>query len=68
MNRLMCLLTGGHKFKSGSTLAHCDDKIKMCTITETCYKCGKQFSFSTTYKAFEIPERRSEQNEINRCG
>lgn len=28
MNRLMCLLTGGHKFKSGSTLAHCDDKKK----------------------------------------
>lgn len=56
VNRLMCLLTGGHKFKSGSTLAHCDDKIKMCTITETCYKCGKQFSFSATYKNFGIPE------------
>ena len=57
MNRLMCLLTGGHKFKSGSTLAHCDDKIKMCTITEICYKCGKQFSFSATYKNFGIPEK-----------
>jgi hypothetical protein len=56
MNRLMCLLTGGHKFKSGSTLAHCDNKTKMCTITETCYKCGKQFSFSATYKNFGIPE------------
>jgi hypothetical protein len=31
MNRLMCLLTGGHKFKSGSTLAHCDDK-KRCVL------------------------------------
>lgn len=42
MNRLMCLLTGGHKFKQGSTLAHCDDKIKMCTmyVFKYCPNCG----------------------------
>ena len=32
MNKVMCFLTGGHKFK-----------------------CGKQFSFTGTYKQFGIP-------------
>ena len=56
MNRIKCLLTGGHKFKTGETQTYCNDKEKMCTITETCYKCGKKFSFSATYKYFGIPE------------
>lgn len=56
MNRITCFLTGGHKFKSGDTQCHCDDDKKICIITETCFKCGKQFSFSATYKQFGMPD------------
>ena len=49
-------MTGGHKFKSGETKSELDDKKKVCTITETCCKCGKEFSFTATYKQFGIPD------------
>lgn len=58
MNKVMCFLTGGHKFKSSDTESKCNDKEKTCTITETCYKCGKRFSFTGTYKQFDIPDVR----------
>ena len=56
MNRILCILTGGCKFKSGETQCDCDDKNKEITITETCYKCGKKYSFTGTYKQFGMPE------------
>lgn len=52
MNRILCFLTGGCKFKSSDTQCHCDDKKKEVTITETCYKCGRKYSFTATYKQF----------------
>lgn len=58
MKRIKCFLTGGHKFKSCDTKSDCNDKEKTCTITEMCYKCGKQFSFTGTYKQFGIPDVR----------
>ena len=57
MNKAMCFLTGGHKFKSPAE-SKCNDKEKTCTITETCCKCGKQFSFTGTYKQFGISDVR----------
>lgn len=56
MNKICCFLTGGHRFKSGNTKSCCDDKNKTCTITDTCHKCGKKFSFTATYKQFGIPD------------
>lgn len=56
MNRILCILTGGCKFKSCDTKCHCDDEKKEVTITETCYKCGKKYSFTDTYKHFGIPD------------
>ena len=52
MNRILCFLIGGCKFKSSDTQCHCDDKKKEVTITETCYKCGRKYSFTATYKQF----------------
>ena len=54
--RIKCLLTGGHRFKSCDAKTECNDKEKTFTITGTCYKCGKQFSFTGTYKQFGIPD------------
>lgn len=34
MNKVMCFLTGGHKFKSPAE-SKCNDKEKTCTIAET---------------------------------
>lgn len=56
MNKLLCFLTGGHKFKSTETQSKCNDKERTCTITETCYKCGKKFYFTATYEQFGIPD------------
>lgn len=56
--RIKRFLTGGHMFRSCDTESKCNDKEKTCTITETCYKCGKQFSFTGTYKQFGISDVR----------
>lgn len=55
VKRIKCLLTGGCKFRDATTFK-CDDKTKTVTVTETCCKCGKQYSFTATYKQFGIPE------------
>ena len=45
------------KFKSSDTESKCNDKEKTCTITETCYKCGKKYTAVFTYKQLGIPVR-----------
>lgn len=55
--RIKCFLTGGCKFKSSDTESKCNDKEKTCTITETCYKCGKKYTAVFTYKQLGIPVR-----------
>ena len=50
--RIKCFLTGGCKFKGGTSQCHIDGN-GITTITETCYKCGKVYSFSAPYSAFE---------------
>lgn len=54
MNKMMCFLTGGHRFKSKDTQCHVITN-RMYTITEACCKCGKKFSFSAQYKNFGLP-------------
>ena len=49
--RIKCFLTGGCKFKGGTSQVQLDKKDNV-TITETCYKCGKQYSFTVPYSAF----------------
>lgn len=39
------------------TESKCNDKEKTCTITETCYKCGKKYTAVFTYKQLGIPDR-----------
>lgn len=58
MNKIMCFLTGGHRFKSKDTQCHGDNESRMYTITEACCKCGKKFSFSAQYKDFGLPEEK----------
>ena len=50
IKRIFCIITGGCKFKGGAE-CHIDNN-DMVTITETCYKCGKTFSFTAPYKNF----------------
>lgn len=56
MNKLMCFVTGGHRFKDCDTVCKCDDKTKTATIIVKCYKCGVTKSFTSSYKNFGIPE------------
>lgn len=55
IKRIKCFLTGGCKFRD-ATMLKCNDKTKTVTVTETCCKCGKQYSFTATYKQFGITE------------
>lgn len=55
IKRIKCFLTGGCNFRDAA-IAKCDDKTKTVTIMETCCKCGKQYSFTATYKQFGIPD------------
>ena len=52
VKRIKCILTGGCKFKGGTTDCHIDEN-DIVTITETCCKCGKTYSFSVPYSAFD---------------
>lgn len=57
IKRIKCFLTGGRMFKSSDTESKCNDKEKTCTITETCYKCGKKYTAVFNYKQLVIPVR-----------
>lgn len=52
IKRIKCILTGGCKFKGGTSQCNIDEN-DIVTITETCCKCGKVYSFSVPYSAFE---------------
>lgn len=54
--QFLCGLAGNHKFKSNDTDCQYDDANETYTITETCCKCGKKFSFTTLSKNFGIGE------------
>ena len=56
VKRIKCFFLFCCKFKSSDTESKCDDKEKTCTITETCYKCGKKHTAIFTYKQLGIPE------------
>lgn len=49
IKRIKCILTGGCKFKGCQSNI---DENDVVTITETCYKCGKTYSFSVPYSKF----------------
>ncbi len=52
IKRIKCVLLGGCIFKAGTTDCHIDDNNNV-TITETCCRCGKKFSFTAPYANFE---------------
>lgn len=54
LKRIKRFLTCGHMFKSSDIESKCNDKEKTCTITETCYKCGKKYTAVFTYKQLGI--------------
>lgn len=46
--RIKCILTGGCRYKPGTTQVHIDDN-DIVTITETCMKCGRVRTFQTEF-------------------
>jgi len=53
IKQFLCGLTH-HKFKSVDTDCKYDGVTKTYTITETCYNCGKKFSFTAPSKNFRM--------------
>ena len=56
IKRIKCILTGGCRFRDSAISLEHNDKEKTCTITETCYKCGKKYTTVFTYKQLGIPK------------
>ena len=58
MTRIKQFLCGlkNHKFKSEDTECKHDEVNKTFTITETCCRCGKKFSFTAPSKNFGLHE------------
>ena len=50
LKQLFCF----HKFKSNDTDCKYSATYDTYTITETCYKCGKKFSFTAPSKNFGL--------------
>ena len=61
VKQFLCGLTS-HKFKSDDTDCKYDSVNKTYTITETCYKCGKKFSFTAPSKNFGLRENNFDCN------
>ena len=56
LKQFLCGLMNRHSFKLNETVCKYDDENKTCTITETCCRCGKKFSFTAPSKNFGIPD------------
>lgn len=55
IKQFLCGLTN-HKFKSKDTECKHNEADNTFTITETCCKCGKRFSFTAPSKNFGLHE------------
>jgi hypothetical protein len=49
MNKLMCFLTGGHKFEDKNINSYRHQNPNFITIHNKCIKCGKEFEFEFNY-------------------
>lgn len=56
LKQFLCGLMTGHSFKDKDTVCEYNDEDKTCMVTETCYRCGKKFSFTAPSKSFGIPD------------
>ena len=54
IKQFLCGIFINHSFRSSDTKSIYNDETHTFTITETCCKCGKQFSFTTHEKNFGL--------------
>lgn len=54
IRQFLCGLFTNHRFNSSDTDCHYNEKEKTFTITETCCKCGKSFSFTASEENFGL--------------
>lgn len=48
MNKIMCFLTGGHRYKASNLQSHIDDTY-IVHFTNFCVKCGKKYTYTIPY-------------------
>lgn len=48
MNKIMCFLTGGHRYKASNLQSHIDDTY-IVHFTNFCVKCGKKYTCTIPY-------------------
>lgn len=54
IKQFLCGLFTNHRFNSFDTDCHYNKEEKTFTITETCCRCGKKFSFTAPEKNFGL--------------
>lgn len=64
IKQLLCGITQ-HQFKSVDTDSKYDNEKDTITITETCCRCGKQFSFTAPSRCFGLTSERGKSNDTN---
>lgn len=63
MNRLLCFLTGGHRYADKNIVAYQHPNPDFVTLHNECVKCGKQIEFEYCVGAYirsEIAKRKGE--------
>lgn len=48
MNKIMCFLTGGHRYKASNLQSNIDDTY-IVHFTNFCVKCGKEYTYTIPY-------------------
>ena len=61
MNRLICFLTGGHRYADGNITTHPNRKKGYMTLKNYCIKCGKPIYIQMNID-FEIQKALAERN------
>ena len=65
MNKLICLLTGGHRYEDKNLVSYQNLNPDYVTLENKCVKCGKIIEFDFPIGAYlnaEIKKRKGEQD------
>ena len=69
MNRLLCFITGGHRYEDKNIISYQHPHPDYVTLNNKCIKCGKEIDFDFCVGAYlraeiaKLKEERQKNNE-----
>lgn len=52
MNKLLCKITGGHRYADKNLRTYNDDKRRLVWVSNWCCKCGEEYTYKIPYDRF----------------